>query len=321
LKPKQIFLAIESWFPSAASFIRRAKSFVERKWLRRFLRKGSGSFHTYEDQATLNAALSHRSFDSMAGILGWLLTLGKLEFREFTLEGCRALEIGTGKFFTHALALNICGCAEVISVDKYRQLSPAAVKLAMSKPVLARRFLSMHVSHDDFMVRLNNLRKTGYDLDKLHDLGVKYQAPVDLIEIPEYRGHFDFVFSYTVFEHVPVSQVRVLLEESVRFLKPGGMCIHFIDLEDHRDSENKPFDFLSSGIEWEEEMSFDRGNRLRLSAWKGLFNECENMDWRFPYIAVRHDVNLPSSIDKSIEFTDDDDLRAAAFTVVGRRLR
>lgn len=272
------------------------------------------------DQHTLDAAIKHRSFDSMAGILGWLLTLTNLEFNDFTLNKRKALEIGTGKFFTHALGLYVCGCAEVISVDKYNQLFPDAIKLSMSTPVLARRFLSMHVSHDDFTNRLQEIRRTGYDMQRLEMLGIKYRAPVNLIGREEFHGTFDFVLSYTVFEHVPVTEVKALLKECVLALKPGGFCTHFVDLEDHRNAQDDPFGFFSAEVDWEEDMSFSRGNKLRFSTWKSMFREHENMDWRFPYVAIRHDVDLPLSIDSAIEYADEQDLRTTAFVVVGRRL-
>jgi hypothetical protein len=257
----------------------------------------------------------------MAGILGWLITLAKEEFNDFTFNDCKALEIGSGKFLTNALGLYVCGCSEVISVDKYKQLLPAAMKLAMSKPVLARRFLSKHVSHDEFMKRSKDISRTDYDLEKLEILGIKYRAPVDLIGAGGFHDAFDFVFSYTVLEHVPVTEIRALLKESVLALKAGGLCLHFVDLEDHYDSQNNPFGFLSEGIDWKKEEGFSRGNRLRFSTWKNLFSEHRKMDWRFPYVAVRHDMDLPSSIDSLIKYTDEEDLRTTAFAVVGRRLQ
>ena len=301
-------------FHQILAFVKGLKNRVLSKFRRRPISMPSA------DQHTLDAAIRHRSFDSMAGILGWLLTLSKSEFNDFTLNNRKALEIGTGKFFTHALGLYVCGCAEVISVDKYKQLLPDAMKLAMRTPALARRFLSMHVSHDDFMIRLREIRQTDYDMQKLEMLGVKYRAPVDLIGSKELHSAFDFVLSYTVFEHVPMTEVKALLKESVLALKPGGFCTHFVDLEDHRNSEEDPFGFLSAEVDWEEDKSFSRGNRLRFSTWKRMFTEHENMDWHFPYVAIRHDVDLPLSIDSAIEYTDEEDLRTTAFVVVGRRL-
>jgi len=275
------------------------------------------------DQSTMDAATRHRSFDSMSGILGWVLTLAKLEFSDFTLEGTRTLEIGTGKFFTHALGLYVCGCTEVISIDKYRQLSPEAIKAAMSNPVLARRFLSVSASHDDFMNRLSKIQETGFDLQKLEALGIKYRAPIDLLEHKEYRGTFDFVFSYTVFEHVPENEISSLINESVLAMRPGGFCMHFVDIEDHfsyYNSKTGPFAFLSADIDWDESKCFERGNRLRFSVWQDLFLQHEGMEWRFPYVAVQHNAEIPLTIDKNIKHQNEDDLRTSAFLVVGKKL-
>lgn len=272
------------------------------------------------DQGSRDAAVRHRSFDAMAGILGWLLTLARDEFNDFNLKGCNALEIGTGKFFVCALGLYVCGCSNVISIDKYKQLLPSAMKLAMSKPVLARRFLSKHVTHDDFMKRLLELSQTDYDMEKLEKLGIKYRAPYDLADCAEFQNAFEFVFSYTVFEHVPPSEINTLLKASIDALKPGGFCMHFVDLEDHYDNNKKPFEFLSTGVEWSEEKIFSRGNRLRFSQWKRILGEHQNIDWRFPYIAIRHDASLPSLIDNLVEYKDEEDLRTTAFVAIGKRI-
>lgn len=209
----------------------------------------------------------------------------------------------------------------MVSVDKYKQLLPAAMKLAMSKPVLARRFLSQHVSHDDFMARLRKISQTDYEIQKLETLGIKYLAPVDLVSSEYFDEAFDFVLSYTVFEHVPPNEVRALLRKSITALRPGGFCIHFVDLEDHRNPENDPFCFLSADIDWKDDECVSRGNRLRFSTWRDLLAENENMDWRFPFVAIRHDADLPSEIDSVIEYIDEEDLRTTAFVTVGRRLR
>ena len=119
------------------------------------------------DLDTRKAAQRHRSFDAMSAILAWMLQLAQREAPSFTLDGRSALEIGSGKFLAQALALHVCGCREVVSVDRFRQVRPDAVREAMSHPVLARRFLSPFVRHDDFMERLSRLRATGYDLERL----------------------------------------------------------------------------------------------------------------------------------------------------------
>jgi len=273
-----------------------------------------------ENSIDLEAALEHRSIDSMSGILGWLLSLGKSEFKSLSLKGCKALEIGSGKFFVNALVLYICGCYEVISIDKYKQLLPNAMKLAMSKPVLARRFLSMHISHDEFMKKMAKISRTGYTLEGMKKLGIHYRAPFDILNCKDFDNKFGFVFSYTVLEHVPtIIEIKALLKKTVDALRPGGFCIHFVDLEDHFDSKKKPFEFLSGESGWSEKESFSRGNRLRFATWKKIFSGYKDMDWRFPYVSVRNDVDIPM-IDVSVEYQDEEDLRTSAFVVVGRKM-
>jgi SAM-dependent methyltransferase len=43
----------------------------------------------------------------------------------------------------------------------------------------------------------------------------------------------DFVFSQAVLEHIPLAQFERFLAESFRVLRPGGVCSHGIDLQDH----------------------------------------------------------------------------------------
>jgi len=43
----------------------------------------------------------------------------------------------------------------------------------------------------------------------------------------------DLVFSHAVLEHLPRAQFDRFLHESLRILRPGGVCSHTIDLQDH----------------------------------------------------------------------------------------
>jgi SAM-dependent methyltransferase len=273
------------------------------------------------DLESRKAAHRHRSFDAMSAILAWMLQLARREAPAFTLDDRSALEIGSGKFLAQALALHVCGCREVVSVDRFRQVRPDAIREAMSRPVLARRFLSPFVRHDDFMARLGGLQATGYDLERLRAAGVDYRAPLDLVSASDLRGRFDCALSYTVLEHVPPDDVPALLDAASRSLRPGGLCVHFVDLEDHRSSIDEPFAFLDADAAWETSFCLHRGNRMRISRWRRIASEQAFMSWSFPYVAVRHDVPLPASIDPGVEHDDEDDLRTTAFVMVGERIR
>ena len=252
----------------------------------------------------------HRSFDAMSGILGWILGLVRQEFTDFSLEGKRALEIGTGQYLNHPFGLYICGCKEVVTVDKEDNLLD--ISAPMENIVLARRFLSPFVCHDEFTGILRDIEDTGYDLERLRDIGIKYHyASNDFLDILYCGNSADFVFSYTTLEHVSGKELRPLLDVTMKALKLGGICAHLVDLEDHRDPKKSPFAFLSEP-EWASE------NRLRFSSWRRLFDR-HTLDKRYPYVAVRYDKPLPA-IDPSVEYTNEEDLRTTAFLMVGRKI-
>lgn len=278
------------------------------RWRQRLLR---------HENANLLAARQHRSFDSMSGVLGWMLGLAMAEFSAAPLRG-RALEIGTGQFMAHAAGLYVCGFDRVLTVDRYRQVALQLVQASQENPVLARRFLSPFVSHDDFVTRWRRLAATGWDPDRLAEAGLEYRAPQDVRDLIKGTERYDLVFSYTVLEHVPPAELPGLLAASTSLLAPGGMALHFVDLEDHREPREAPFDFLEATAAWSDEQCGARGNRLRFSTWMRLLEECTGIAWRFPYVAVRHDALLPSTIDAAVDHSDDDDLRTTAFVAVTR---
>jgi hypothetical protein len=269
------------------------------------------------EDPNLAAARQHRSFDAMSGILGWMLGLARGELGAVPLRG-RALEIGTGQFMAHAAGLYVCGFDRVLTVDRYRQFALPLVRASQEKPVLARRFLSPFVSHDDFMTRWARLAATDWEPAGLAAAGLEYRAPQDAADLVGRGERFDLVFSYTVLEHVPPSELPGLLAASTALLAPGGVALHFVDLEDHRDPRAAPFAFLAPAPAWSDAECGACGNRLRFSSWRRLLAQPGGLGWRFPYAAVRHDAPLPPTIDTAVEHSDEEDLRTTAFVAVAR---
>jgi SAM-dependent methyltransferase len=273
------------------------------------------------DPGTRLDAQRHRSFDSMSAILAWMLQLAEREVGPLELAGSAVLEIGSGKFLAQALALHVCGCREVVSVDRYRQVHRDAIAESLSNPVLARRFLSAFASHDEFTERMRAIRETDFELDRLRGLGVDYRAPLDWARESDLRDRFDLAISYTVLEHVPPGEVPGLLAAAARTLTPGGVCVHFVDLEDHESPGDDPFRFLGADAGWDSASSLRRGNRLRFSRWRRIAADVPHVDWSYPYVAVRHDAPLPNPLHPDIAHDGDEDLRTSGFVLVGRRLR
>jgi hypothetical protein len=253
----------------------------------------------------------------MSGVLGWMLGLARAELGTVPRRG-RALEIGTGQFMAHAAGLYVCGFDRVLTVDRYRQFALPLVRASQEKPVLARRFLSPFVAHDDFTARWRRLAATGWEPAALASAGLEYRAPQEAAALTSGPERFDLVFSYTVLEHVPPAELPGLIAASAALLAPGGVALHFVDLEDHRDPRGAPFAFLAPAPAWSDAQCGECGNRLRFSPWRRLLAERTGLDWRFPYTAVRHDAPLPPVIDAAVEHADEDDLRTTAFVAVAR---
>ena len=289
---------------------------TDRPGLRQRLARWKQRLQGREDP-NLVAARQHRSFDAMSGILGWMLGLARSELGALPLSG-RALEIGTGQFMAHAAGLYVCGFDRVLTVDRYRQLSPSLMQASLEKPVLARRFLSPFVSHDQYMARWRQLAATGCLPEKLAAIGIDYRAPMEAAALAEDAERFDLVFSYTVLEHVPPAELPGLLAATSGLLAPGGVALHFVDLEDHRDPRGAPFAFLAPAPEWTDAQCGERGNRLRFAEWQRLLSEHTTLAWKFPYVAVRYDTPLPATFDAGIKSKDEDDWRTTAFVAVAR---
>jgi hypothetical protein len=120
---------------------------------------------------------------------------------------------------------------------------------------------------------------------------------------------------------VAISDIAELMDDAASLLKPGGVSTHLVDLEDHRDPQNNPFAMLAPVDGKGAWADLDRGNRLRFSTWRSILDKQTHMEWRFPYVAVRHDASLPTAIDPAIDCADEEDLRTSAFVAVGRRVR
>jgi len=268
---------------------------------------------------SLLAAARHRSLDSMSAIMHWLFSLAEHEFGEIQFAMNHALEIGTGQFMSHAICMYLCGFERIVTLDKYRQLDRTAMRESISNATLTRRYISKYQSNDNVNRRLMRIQKSDLGSEFFKEIGIEYRAPYDLTTSSEFNNSQDLVFSYTVLEHVPPSELNSLIAASVQTCKENGLIIHFVDLEDHKDALKRPFDFLSANGAWEEEMAYSRGNRIRYSRWREMFSMFSDIEWRYPYIAQRWDPPIPEKIDPLIEFSNEEDLRITAFVVVGRK--
>jgi SAM-dependent methyltransferase len=236
------------------------------------------------------------------------------------IEGKVCLEVGSGWVLTHALVCHLLGAERVIATDVEGLIFPRAIADAVggATPYLVRDVLSPFAEHSEIRARLERLRTIdSFDFERLAELGIEYRAPVDLARQP-LDGTVDFIYSLSVLEHVPQSDLAPLVGNLAAALRPGGFMIHAVHLEDHRDIDGDPFAFLAepaSGFGREQES--DHGNRLRRSGWRQLLDEQPALDWRFIYEFRRLDRELPSPIDPSVAHEGEDDLRVSHLGILG----
>lgn len=87
------------------------------------------------------------------------------------------------------------------------------------------------------------------------------------------EGQFDMILSTAVLEHIPKEKMQACIANMARYLRPGGIMIHEVDLRDHVNVSN-PFNFYKySEGEWAD-LTNDTifyTNRLRSSDFMALF--------------------------------------------------
>jgi len=241
-----------------------------------------------------------------------------------SIKGRRCVEVGAGWVLSHSVVMHLLGASETVGTDLEPLAHPESLKVAVRNSVksIVRDILSPFEDHSQLRERLNHLVSMhSFSLANLASLGIKYLAPFDLTtrRLP---GEYDFVYSNAVLEHVPAEDLKPLLHNLVASLAPGGTMIHCIHLEDHKDLERAPFAFLSADARhFGRTVQASRGNRVRSSEWKRIFDNLEGVRCRPMYEWRRDDVPLPSRVDPSVVYADEEDLRVSHLGVVVERER
>ena len=129
------------------------------------------------------------------------------------------------------------------------------------------------------------------------------------LEIEKLNYEVDVIYSNSVLEHVSINDIKPLIQNLTDLLKPKGKMIHRIHLEDHKNISNDPFGFLSiPEKQYPPLVQSKRGNRVRKSKWLEVFNNIEGLQNKLFYEWIRKDRDIPSTIDKSIGYKNEEDL-------------
>lgn len=239
-----------------------------------------------------------------------------------SIEGKTCLEVGAGWVLTHALVCYLLGAKRVIATDITPCAQPEIISLALEGAIasIPRDILAPFSDHSRIRERLDKLLSIShFSFDTLRKLGIEYQSPIDFA-VEKVNTPVDFIYSNAVLEHVPYDDVPALLNNLLKSLNQGGTMIHCIHLEDHVDINRRPFDFLSiPKSQYTREIQSERGNRIRCSEWKKYFGDLKGASSDFIYSYQRLDKDLPKTIDPSISYYDEYDLRTSHIGVYTRK--
>ena len=233
---------------------------------------------------------------------------------KYPLKGKNCLEIGSGWVLSHSLIFWVLGAKKVVATDIAPVARPYVLKRAINAAIdsYIRDILAPFEDHGELRKRVAKLNSIeSFDEQTLKEMGIEYQAPVDLAK-EKPRGDFDFIFSNSVMEHVPVDDALPLLKNLNDCLNKGGKMVHRIHLEDHSSIAKDPFKFLATPLkDYPRAKQTELGNRIRTSEWKRIFGELEGSVSSSFFEYVRSEKPVPSTIDSSIVYTDEDDLKSS----------
>jgi hypothetical protein len=196
------------------------------------------------------------------------------------MEGCTAIEVGTGWTPTLPIGLHLLG-AEIHTYDHMRHLRIANLKkvVGLYPEFFPQISESLGIEQTVLQQRLARFRRAEKEplRDWLSEAGIHYHAPGDAANSGLPANSVDLYFSIAVLEHVSKADAERMIAESARVLKAGGLSYHHIGLHDHlaeMDSTATLVNFLKfSDFTWkilgQNRIQFH--NRLRQSEFVKMF--------------------------------------------------
>jgi SAM-dependent methyltransferase len=234
--------------------------------------------------------------------------LGRVSVRD-----ARLVEIGPGHTLGLAVALLLAGASRVDAIDTVRYAASSQDPRSfvdLWRRCLEAGLVDSSIGADPAAARAGLVARLGY---RIIDGRENWPFP---------DGSNDIVYSFSVLEHV--RDLRAVLEESRRVLRPGGLSIHTIDLRDHYN--------LGPGENWLEFLEFDDRqwdrmtsersawcNRMRARELRALFADSFELA-EF----TEHTDDLPPGFDRRrvasrFQGFELDELSVSSVSVVGRR--
>jgi SAM-dependent methyltransferase len=238
-----------------------------------------------------------------------------------SVEGRACLEFGSGHLLSEALIFWLAGATRVVSVDYNPILRLPYARGAFTSAdrgalLAALAPVAPAAAAAERMARLDALGS--WSLEALRELGIEYSAPSDFSQPTAFAKSFDLIHSASVLEHLPLAAAGSIIGNVHAALRPGGVALHAVHLEDHLDFRHNPFGFLAANTDWRESDADSRGNRLRASDWLRLFRSLPGAQVEVLWEVVRDEAPLPRPLDPVFASYAERDLRTGGIMVAVR---
>ena len=250
----------------------------------------------------------------------------------YNIDNHVLMEIGTGRTITVPIGLWLCGAQKIITIDinpyLKERLVLESINWIKNNEIEVRKLFYNIADNKLFNNRLRYLISCKLDIIRILELtNIDYRAPADACYLDIDDKTIDCQFSMSVFEHIPLSILNLILIETKRILANDGIIMHSIDLSDHfslSDPSITSINFLQfSEKEWEKWAGnkFTYHNRLRAPEFYKLFNDIgvqiilkeEHIDRKALEI-----INRGFPLDNRFAGYPPDDLAISGIDIVGK---
>jgi ubiquinone/menaquinone biosynthesis C-methylase UbiE len=143
-----------------------------------------------------------------------------------------------------------------------------------------------------------------------NNFNFNYIAPFDARNTKFNSNHFDFVTSSVTFEHVPEPDLTLILNETYRILKQGGILLLTIDYQDHWsyfDNSISIYNFLTySDKAWEKyNPSLHYQNRLRHKDYLNIISKTNfKIIEEVPELPSEKEIKILENLNINIKYKD-----------------
>ena len=214
-----------------------------------------------------------------------------LKFNSLEENSQKYYEFGAGWDLIIPVSMGFLGF-EVTCIDIRRLIFKQLISDTLLK-------FKSNMDHLPFTIDQLDIKDNQSPLDFLKNrLNFNYIAPLDARNTKFNSDYFDFVTSTVTFEHIPEQDLYLILIETYRILKPGGILLLKIDYRDHWAYFDKSISFYNfltySEKEWVKfNPSIHYQNRLR---HKDYLDIISNTNFKI----MEDDPELPTQEDLEI---------------------